>query len=453
MNATAKPRYERPTLLVHRSGLMNKMGGAPALRPTTDIDGVPVDELITAYGSPCFVYSERVLRERARSLKDAFTRRWPRVQVAWSYKTMYLDAVCRIFHDEGAWAEVVSGMELRKAQRNGVPLDQVVFNGPHKDPAALEAALLGGSKIHVDHYDELAQIEAIATKHDLRPNVGLRLNVDTGTQPRWDRFGFHLDSGQAWDAVRRMVGGGIVRIEGLHCHLGTYVQDTGAYREAAAKIARFANRLRSELGIEIAYVDVGGGFASSSQLKGQYLPSEQTTPSFAQYAEAITDGLAALDAPPEALPLLILETGRALVDDAGWLITSVVANKRLADGRRAMVVDAGVNLLFTAYWYTHKLVPAKAVSGVPEPTVVYGPLCMNIDVVNDKALLPPMEPGDPLVIHPVGAYNVTQSMQFIELRPAVALVGVNGEHGLIRRAEILDDLTRPEMVPAWLETA
>lgn len=450
MNATHKPAYERPTILRHRVGAMNKMGAAPALRHRSDLGGVPVDELLETYGSPLFVYEEDTLRQAYRALRDHLQRRWPRVQLAWSYKTAYLDAICHVFHDEGAWAEVVSGMEFRKARRMGVPVRDIVYNGPDKDDETLEEAVLGGARIHVDHYDELARLEALAETHRVRPGVALRINLDTGGQQRWDRFGFHLDSGQAWDAVKRLVAGDRLRLVGLHCHVGTYVLDPAAYREAASKIAAFANRIRRELGLRLEYLDLGGGFASTSQLRGQYLPADQVTPSFDQYAEALTDGLSALDGPEEERPLLILETGRALVDEAGTLITTLKANKRLADGRRALVIDAGVNVLFTSYWYKHRLTPAAPVSGQPEPTVVYGNLCMNIDVVCDNILLPPMDVGTPLLVAPVGAYNVTQSMTFIHLQPAVAMVGRGGRHAVIREAQTLDDLVRGERMPPWL---
>jgi hypothetical protein len=109
----------------------------------------------------------------------------------------------------------------------------------------------------------------------------------------------------------------------------------------------------------------------------------------------------------------VLETGRALVDEAGTLISSVVATKRQPDGRRGLVVDAGVNLLFTSFWYKHDVAAAQETPGVPEPTVIYGPLCMNIDVMRDSVNLPPLGVGDRLLFRNVGAYNVTQWMQFI----------------------------------------
>ncbi|NOZ01483.1 MAG: diaminopimelate decarboxylase, partial [Deltaproteobacteria bacterium] len=124
--------------------------------------------------------------------------------------------------------------------------------------------------------------------------------------------------------------------------------------------------------------------------------------------------------------------------------------KRLPDGRKALVVDAGVNTLFTAFWYKHDVIPAQEFAGTPEPTVIFGPLCMNIDVVRDHLMFPPLDTGDRLVIRSVGAYNVTQWMQFITTRPAVVLISTQGEVGVIRRPESLDTMLAQEEVPRWL---
>ncbi len=447
---TLKPAYERPLLVRHESGLMNKYARIQSLQPIADIDGVPIDTLLETYGSPLFVFSERTLRDRYRTLHDALARRWPKVRMAWSYKTNYLDGICRVFHDEGAWAEVVSEMELDKALANGVDPSRIHFNGPYKPSAALRKAFEGGTLVHLDHFDEMLRAEAVAAELGVRPQVAIRINLAAEGVPPWTRFGFNLESGQALDAVRRLVAGDQLDLVGLHCHLGTFLLDPAAYEAEARKLALFANELRAELGNRIGILDLGGGMASHNTLKAQYLPAAQATPSFERYADAIAEGLSALDAPPRERPVLVLENGRALVDDAGSLVTTVHASKRLPDGRRALVLDAGVNILFTSFWYRHDVVPTRPIAGLPEPTVLYGPLCMNIDVVRDQLLLPPVEVGEPLVLRNVGAYNVTQWMQFITLRPAVALVGRRGQHGLLRRAETLDALTDWEEVPPWI---
>ena len=112
----------------------NKFGMRTEYTPMTHIDGVPVKELIKQYGSPLFVLSEKTMRNTLKNAKQAFTTRYPKVQFAWSYKTNYLDAVCsRVFHQEGSWAEVVSGFEYQKAIENKVPGNKIIFNGPDKN--------------------------------------------------------------------------------------------------------------------------------------------------------------------------------------------------------------------------------------------------------------------------------------------------------------------------------
>lgn len=445
-----KPRYERPTVFRHGAGMMNKLARVQAMQPLSAIDGVPVATLVERFGSPLFVFSEQTLVDRFRDFHGALSRRWPRVQMAWSYKTNSLDAVCRVFHREGAWAEVVSELEYDRARHLGVPGPQIVFNGPYKPEASLEKAFRDGARVQVDHFDEIQRAEAAAMRLGLRPRVSLRVNLAVPGTPPWPRFGFNLENGQALDAARRVVAGNRLVLDGLHCHIGTFVQDPEAYREEARRLAGFAAELADRLGVTIGWIDVGGGFASRNTLHGQYLPGEQVTPSFSQYAEALVDGLSSLPAEPGREPLLVVEAGRALVDEAGFLAATVHANKRLPDGRRALIVDAGVNLLFTAFWYRHDVVPAQPFTGTPEATVLYGPLCMNIDVLRDPVLFPPLDPGDRVVFRSVGAYNVTQWMQFITARPAVVMVGRGGQVAVIRRAETLQTLLDLEEMPEWL---
>ena len=135
-----KPVYERPSIVRHQMGMMNKFGRQQSVRPLTHIDGVAIADLVAEHGSPLFVLSQRTLIARYRELHDAFARRYPRVRLAWSYKTNYLEAVCRTFHQQGAWAEVVSPFEYEKALQAGVPPDHIHWNGPFKPDEALEKA-------------------------------------------------------------------------------------------------------------------------------------------------------------------------------------------------------------------------------------------------------------------------------------------------------------------------
>jgi len=430
----------------------NKFGSRTEFTPTTDIDGVPVKKLLEEYGSPLFVISEKTIRSTYEKARKAFTSRYPRVQFAWSYKTNYLDAICNVFHQEGSWAEVVSGFEYEKAIRKGIPGKKIIFNGPDKTEDELRKAIMNNSLIHIDHLDELYTIIELADELKLKPRVAIRVNMDTGVYPMWDRFGFNYENGQAWDALNKIMRSDKLDLEGLHTHIGTFMLTAQAYGTAAFKLADLALGIQKKYNHKIKYIDMGGGFASMNTLKGAYLPGSDTNPDFDDYAEAITSALINADFGPDELPLLILETGRALIDDAGYLLGTVISNKRLADGRRNTIIDVGVNILFTSFWYEHKVSPAQEFTQYVEDTVLYGPLCMNIDVIRESISLPLMNKGEHFVIHSVGAYNMTQWMQFITLRPKVVMIDIEGKVHLVRDRESIDSITSLERVPEYLKT-
>ncbi len=444
--------FERPLIQKINAGLPSKFGIQGKLEPITQIEGIPVESLISEFGSPVFVISENTIRKTYKEAYRAFSSRYPKVQFAWSYKTNYLNAVCSVFHQEGSWAEVVSGFEYDKAIAIGVEPEHIIFNGPDKTVDDLKKAIVNGSLIHIDHFDELYDIMALTDKVSERPQVAIRVNMDTGIYPQWDRFGFNYDNGEAWDALNRIMVGGKMDLVGLHTHIGTYMMSADAYRVAANKLADLAMGLMRKHKHKVSYIDMGGGFASKNTLKGAFYPGSDTAPSFDDFAEAITSAFMKSEIKPDDLPLLILETGRALIDDAGYLLGTVIANKRLADGRRATIIDAGVNLLFTSFWYEHDIRPAKAVSDQTEDSTIYGPLCMNIDVIRGSVLFPLLKKGDHFVIKRVGAYNNTQWLQFITLRPNVVMIDTKGTPHIIRKAETLDSINQHEQTPGHLGT-
>ena len=445
-------KYERPAIRKMNTGLMNKYGTRTEYAPFTHIDGVSVKELIAKYGSPCFVISERTIRKTYQNAVRAFKTRYPKVQFAWSYKTNYIDAVCNVFHQEGSWAEVVSIFEYTKAIQNGVPGNKIIFNGPEKTKDDMQVAIENGSYIHIDHFDELYDLIELTTKLEKSAKVAIRVNMDTGVYPVWDRFGFNYESGQAWNAITKIMASEYLELVGLHSHIGTFMLSTAPYSVAASKLADLAVNIKYVYKKSIQYLDLGGGFPSANNLRGSYLPGSDVIPSIDEFAEAITTTILNYGFPKEDLPLLILESGRALIDDAGYLLGSVIANKRLSDGRRATIMDFGVNILFTAFWYEHKITPAQEFSSHTEEMVLYGPLCMNIDVVRQSVTLPALNKGDQVVVHKVGAYNMTQWMQFIAMRPKVVLIDTNCTPHVIRENETVDTITQMERMPEYLKS-
>lgn len=449
--ADQKLKYTKPIITKQKPIFISKFGKAGILTVLERIENIPIIELVEKFGSPLFVLSEKTIRLNQRKALRIFKTRYPRVQFAWSYKTNYLDAVCTIFHQEGSWAEVVSKFEYDKAKRLGVPGNKIIFNGPHKTDSALVEAIKDSALIHIDHFDELFRLIELTEELKLKANVAIRINMDTGIYPKWDRFGLNYENGEAYEAIRRIMISKNLNLVGLHTHIGTYVVSTDAYRIAAMKMTGLYKRIMYEYNHRLEYLDLGGGFASKNSLQFYYLDSSVVVPSFEDYADAITAGIINQGLKSDELPLLILETGRALIDDAGYLITSVVANKRLSNGKQAIIVDAGVNLLFTSFWYRHRISTTEFYGEVKDESVIYGNLCMNIDMLRDGVYLPPLPKGKQIIFHNVGAYNMTQWMQFINLRPNVVMILEDGTVEIVRIAETLDYILQQERIPDKLK--
>jgi diaminopimelate decarboxylase len=434
------------------------------ITPKTHIDDIELTALSKKYGSPLFVFSERQIKSKARRAKEAFETRYENVSFAWSYKTNYLSAICNIFHKEGWIAEVVSDFEYEKARKNGIPAKDIVFNGPHKPTEILIEALNDGALVQIDNWDELLRIEELTKSFKEPVSVGLRVWLDAGISPVWTKFGFAVGNGEALRAAIRIVHNSKLKLHTLHSHIGTYILDPEAYRHTCRILVALREQILMESGHLVPCLNLGGGIPSNSLLHGMLGSPEINIPSIENYAEAITDQLKKL--PKSKRPLLRLELGRHLIDEAGYLLTKIIAIKAgdfpaptdtdlsatkakewlslYSDAKRSLVVDAGINLLYTAAWYQISVSPCRLIRQPPIAYRLYGSLCMAIDVIRDNVDLPPLDIGDLLVLHPVGAYNLTQSMQFIFYRPPVILIKSDGDIEIIRRKETLQDIERLE---------
>jgi diaminopimelate decarboxylase len=407
--------------------------------------------LLAEYGSPLFILSEQTLRGQFRSFRDAFTAPGMETRIAYSYKTNYLPAVCAVLHEEGALAEVVSGMEYDLARSLGVPGEDIVFNGPFKRPDELRAAISDGALVNVDGFDELETISGIASGLGRMARVGIRVNFKYGAEP-WTKFGFNVENGDSLRALKIIAGDVNLDFEALHNHSGTFHVDPNVYAQAARVMIEEVKRAH-KLGLRVKVLDFGGGYRSENKLKPMFDDPNGNAYKgtfLTRVAEAILNKVSKAKDLFEERPVIILEPGRVVVDSCMRLMSTVVATKELSNKRPAVVIDAGVNVLPTAYWYDYDMGqppdPDVSPTGKIQPTTVFGPLCMQTDVIRDNVLLPPLNAGEMLSIANVGAYCLTQSMQFIQPRPAVVMLAKDGPH-LIRRAETSRDIFALDYVP------
>jgi diaminopimelate decarboxylase len=445
----ARERYASPEISALPNGPLERPPLACRRVPTIDsIAGHDVRALVERFGSPLCVIDESALRAAYARVARAFRAGWPDTIVAASVKTNYLSAVVAVLRDGGAWGEVVSGFEYRLCRDLGIPGAQIVFNGPWKADADIQLAFEERATLNLDGDDELARAAALARRFDSPRAVGLRCSMQLNYPP-WDKFGFSIESGHALEAARAVAAEERLSLEGLHVHVGTYVPDPELYGRAAEALITLALRLERELGIAIRYLDLGGGYATRNTLQQTLLPGEAVAATPEEYAEAITAPLRRAAHQFRSPPRLFVEPGRLLVDEAVSMVTTVRAVKRVSGEKKAALVDCGVHILPTAFWYDHEIAPVEDGGAPLESYRVVGPLCMQIDCVRQSVHLPALKAGDLLVIRDVGAYNFSQSMQFIYMRPSYVLLHEGGA-SVVRAAESDAYVRDLERLPAHL---
>ena len=461
-----KRKYEAPNIeliqisTIGKHSILNK-GTSSVFEEVDD-----VEKLLNKYDSPLFLLSEKKLRSKYNEFKDAFTEEGIETIIGYSYKTNYLPALCSILKQEGAWAEVVADMEYKLARSLNIPGSKIIFNGCHKTETELNKAVSEDALINIDSFNELELLDRIAGSLGKKARTGIRINFVMGNMP-WTKFGFNYESGEAKEALEKISKKKNIKFEAIHNHSGTFNVDPKMYSKSTRIIIELAEYAK-KLGLNTKIIDVGGGFPSSNKLKPQYdIPggSKYNENTLQQFSSAIMNHLKkAKHLFNKGKPILILEPGRAIVDEAMQLISKVVSKKKDANGNDSIVMDAGVNILPTAYWYDFEPKLANKLNGSNNnlngktkkngsnyngPVKMYGPLCMQIDSINESVNLPTVELGDVIVFSNVGAYNLTQSMQFIQTRPAVVLLGPNGVE-LIRRKETWRDIFKLDTLPKRL---
>ncbi len=411
-------------------------------------DAAKALDRIERHGSPLMVFDGDVLKASYEGFLGAFRKHWPKTRVAYSVKTNYLSAIVGLIHHLGATVEVVSGFEYAICRRLGIPGSKIHFNGPWKRSDEIAEAFAQGSPVNLDNLDELLRTESIAAKVPGVHTVGIRVNMEV-SYPPWDKFGFNLTSGDALRMARRISENDRLRLGGLHMHIGTYIPNPDQYRKGAEALVELALRIRDEVGEAPTVLDMGGGYASGNRLRGQMLPGTATSPTPEMYAECLTGPLLDAQDRHDYEPELVLEPGRALVDDCGELFSTVVAVKPLLGGGKSAIIDGGVNVLPTAYWYDHECLPVNVGDRPLENVKIFGPLCMQIDVVRPQVALPSPRPGDVYRLTRTGAYNFSQSMEFIYPRPTYLLLW-EGKEYVVREAESMEACTREERIPPFL---
>ena len=395
-------------------------------------DGVDLRSVADAEGTPLYVYSAALIRERYRALDDAFAG-YPHA-LHYALKANSNLAIGRLLNSLGSAADANSIWEIDVAQRMGFAPHQLVFTGVGKSPDELERAVsLGLKAINVESAGELARIEAIAARHGRPARVAVRINpdIDAKSHPhistglKINKFGVPLDA--ARELFATLAGRPYLTLVAVHVHIGSQVTSLEPLRGAAEFVAAMALELR-RVGMELEYVDVGGGLGISYD-GGPVIDPRA-------YVEAIVDAVR-----PTGLPIVI-EPGRSIVGPAGALLARVIDLKPRNAVSDFAVLDAGMTELMrpALYGAYHRIEPVHATDAAPCHYELVGPVCESSDVVGRDRMLAPLAIGDVLAILDAGAYGAAMASNY-NRRPLPAEVLIDrGRWDVVRRRQTVDDM-------------
>ena len=394
-----------------------------------------LDALARGHGPSFFLLDRARFAANYDSLLGAIRQRYARSQLAYSYKTNYLPALCRMVEERGGYAEVVSPMEYRLARTLGVAPARIVYNGPWKPADVLRRALLEGAMVNLDSAGEIAILRELAAEHPQRRFAcALRCNFDPG-DGSVSRFGFdHPALQEAVAAVRALSN---ATLEGLHCHYATRDKSARSYAVIAERMLELAEEVFGAA--PPRYLNLGGGFFSPmpESFRAQF---GVHVPSFDEYAEALAAPFARRYGKGEG-PELILEPGICLVADAMRFCTPVTALKTIAGKRFAVVAGSVYDVKPTKHAKNLPLtvVPGAARGETVQDCDITGNTCMEDDVLH-RGYGGRLAEGDYLVFGNVGGYSMVLKPPFIFPAAPVLALDASGSSELVRRAERYEDI-------------
>jgi diaminopimelate decarboxylase len=405
-------------------------------------EDVSAETIARAAGTPVFVYSAGVIRDRYSRLTSALSAVKHRVHYA--MKANGNRAILSLLRGLGCGADVVSGGELHRAQRAGFKGYDIIFGGVGKTGQELREALKASVKlINVESEAELMLLEAVARELGVVAPVGFRINPDVtvenphayiATGSRGHKFGIPHDEALALVKVAR----GLEHVEliGLDMHVGSQLATLEPYRAGLDRLGDLAGRITA-MGTQIRYVDIGGG------LPVRY-DDDDPEPDLDAFAAVIAPALKRMNAE------LIVEPGRFFAAASGVLLARVLYRKR-SGGKDYVIADAGMTeLLRPSHYDAYHLIESAKPSGERATVDVVGPVCESGDFLAQDREMDSVEPGDLLVVHTAGAYGYVMSSNY-NARPKAAEVMVDGARfAVVTARESYDDLVRLEQAnPDW----
>lgn len=415
------------------------------------VSGVDTIQLAEEYGTPLYVMDESVIRDACSRFRRSMEEFYGDGLVCYASKAFSCKEMYRIVNSEGIGIDVVSAGELYTAASVDFPMEKVCFHGNNKTDAELELAVEKKvGRIIVDNIYELERLDKLAEKKGVSVNIMFRIKpgidahthdfVKTGQID--SKFGFALETGEAFDAVKTAIKLKNVDLVGLHCHIGSQIFDIDPFVHAAEVMLDFIAKIKSELFYEIKELNLGGGFGI------KYTNEDKPSP-FEKFMECVSTEVKKICAEKNiCLPFIIIEPGRSIAAPAGLTLYTVGGIKDIPNIRTYVSIDGGMcdNPRYALYKSEYDIENAsRAGEEKTEKITLAGKCCESGDLIGENMPVQHVEVGDIMAVLATGAYNYSMSSNYNRLcKPAVVVVK-DGQSRIAVKRETLEDIIRNDV--------
>ena len=409
--------------------------------------GADTVELAKQYGTPLYVFDEQLIRGNCRDFKNSIENYYDgNGMVLYASKAFSCKEMYRIANEEKIGVDTVSAGEIYTALSAGFPAENIFFHGNNKTGAELSYAIENNvGHIVIDDFLEIERINKIAGEMGKKVTVMLRIKpgidahthdfIKTGQNDC--KFGFSLETGEAFEAAKKAINSENLNVSGFHCHIGSQIFSTEPFCLAATVMANFIANVAEKTGRMVSELNLGGGFGI------RYTDEDEPLP-YSEFMKMVSGELkSACKKFGISVPKVFIEPGRSIVGPAGITLYTVGSIKTIPDVRTYVSIDGGMsdNPRYALYGAKYDAVIAnKAEQPDNFIATVAGKCCESGDLIGENIKMATPETGDIMAVLATGAYNYSMASNYNRIpRPAVIMVK-NGESRVIVKRETFEDL-------------
>jgi len=416
------------------------------------IGGCDTVELAQKFGTPAYIYDEAQIRKNCRDFTGSIESNYGgNGMVIYASKAFCCKEICRICAEEGMGLDVVSGGELFTALTADFPAEKIYFHGNNKTAAELKMAVDNNvGRIVVDNIFELESLDKIARDAGktveilfrCKPGINAHTHDFMRTGQIDSKFGFAIETGEAMLAVKKALAMANVRLVGVHCHIGSQIFDIDPFELAARVMLDFIAQVKTETGVELGVLNLGGGFGI------KYVESDNPRP-FKDYMKNVS---IIVKEHSEVLglktPFIVIEPGRSIVGAAGLTLYTVGAVKTIPGIRTYISIDGGMgdNPRYALYQAHYEIICANKAN---EPrdfiATIAGKCCESGDLIQENAPVQKVVPGDIIAVLSTGAYNYSMASNYNRIPRLPVIFVKGGEARVVIKRESYEDLARNDV--------